>query len=188
MGTKVADILAKYTSQAQLDKYADQNGFKEFLKEFETVKNELDTFLTEMQGELDTILEYMQGQFDAFMALIESQGYAPQSALDAHLAESATLSELGHVNHATLTATIPTTDWTGSSAPYNKEVTVTGMLATDNPVVDVDLSGAADYTAEQAILTAWGLVYRIVTGADKITVYAATVPETAIPIALKVVR
>jgi hypothetical protein len=107
---------------------------------------------------------------------------------ETHKAETATISELGHVNHATLAVTIPSTVWTGASAPYSKTIAVAGMLATDNPIVDVDLSSAANYAAEQAILTAWGLVYRIATGTDEITVYATAVPITDIPIALKVVR
>jgi hypothetical protein len=34
MGTKVADLLAKYTSQAQLEEYAAKNGYKEFVEDF----------------------------------------------------------------------------------------------------------------------------------------------------------
>lgn len=37
MGTKVADLLAKYTSQAQLNAYADNNGFTEHLAEYASV-------------------------------------------------------------------------------------------------------------------------------------------------------
>lgn len=108
--------------------------------------------------------------------------------LGSHKAETATLEDLGHVNHATLTAILLSANWTGTVAPYSQTITVVGMLETDNPVVDVDLSNAEDYEEEQAILTAWGLVYRIVTAEDEITVYATDIPITNIPIALKVVR
>lgn len=108
--------------------------------------------------------------------------------LGSHKAETATLEDLGHVNHGTLTATIPTSSWTGSEAPYSKTITVTGMLATDNPIVDVDLSEAEDYEEEQEIITAWGNIYRIITDEDEITVYATAVPTVDIPIQLKVVR
>lgn len=84
------------------------------------------------------------------------------------------------------TATIPTTGWS-SSAPYSVNVTVSGLLATDNPVVDVVLSSTADTAKAQ--LEAWGKVGRIVTAANSITVYCyEEVPTTAIPIQLKVVR
>jgi len=107
---------------------------------------------------------------------------------ETHEAENATLEDFGHVEHGTLTATIPTSSWTGSKAPYSKTITVTGMLATDNPIVDVDLSEAEDYEEEQEIITAWGNIYRIITDEDEITVYATAVPEVDIPIQLKVVR
>ena len=85
----------------------------------------------------------------------------------------------------TLTATITTT-WS-SSAPYSQDVTVTGILADDNPCVDVVLTGDSD--ADKLILEAWGSVNRIVTSENTITVYCYdTAPSVAIPIQLKVVK
>jgi len=84
------------------------------------------------------------------------------------------------------TATIPYTSWTGSVAPFTKVVTVTGILATDKPIVDIVLTGT--YATDLILTENWGLVYRITTSANNITVYANEVPSANIPIILKVVK
>ncbi len=119
---------------------------------------------------------------------IEGNTAQNRDDLDAHKSETATLSNLAHVKHGTLTATILASGWTGAEAPYSQTVAVAGILATDNPIVDVDISGAADFEEEEALLAAWGLVYRLTTQVDQITVYATDEPEVDIPIQLKVVR
>lgn len=85
------------------------------------------------------------------------------------------------------TATLPYASWTGSSAPYTKAVTVTGILETDNPDIDLDLSSTT-YSDIATIQSGWANVYRGVTSADTITFYASTVPTIDIPLQIKVVR
>lgn len=85
-----------------------------------------------------------------------------------------------------LTATLPSASWTGSSAPFTKAVTVTGILATDNPLIDIVPSGV--YATDQTMLTNWGKIYRAVTSANTITFYATEVPSADIPFIAKVVR
>lgn len=85
------------------------------------------------------------------------------------------------------TATLPYASWTGASAPYTKAVTVTGILATDKPDIDLDLSSAT-YSDIATIQSGWANVYRGVTSADTITFYASTVPTIDIPLQIKVVR
>ena len=41
---------------------------------------------------------------------------------------------------------------------------------------------------DEAMIEDWGKIARIVTAADKITVYAGEVPSASIPIQMKVVR
>lgn len=79
------------------------------------------------------------------------------------------------------------TSWTGSSAPYTQSITVSGILATDTPIVDVNLSSIT-YANKDAVLEAYAKVYRITTAANSITVYADEATKTSIPIQLKVVR
>jgi hypothetical protein len=107
------------------------------------------------------------------------------TALATHLADSASLSALGHVKHGTMTATLTTT-WIGSTAPYTQEVTVSGILATDTPIVDIVPSGT--YATDKAMEESWANVYRIVTSDNKITAYAHAAPATSIALQLKVVR
>ena len=106
-------------------------------------------------------------------------------AIEAHKAENATLSALGHVNHAVLTTTLDTT-WSGSSAPYTKTVTVNGILTTDTPIIDIVLTGA--YLIDETRIEAWGYIYRAVTANGSITFYATEKPTVSLPIQIKVVR
>ena len=82
-------------------------------------------------------------------------------------------------------ATIGTT-WTGSAAPYTQTITVTGLTANDKPIVDVTMSGT--YATDKTRLAEWGKIYRIVTAANKITVYATAKTTASLPIRLQVVR
>lgn len=97
-----------------------------------------------------------------------------------------TASSLGCATTAVYTTTIGTT-WSGSAAPYTQTITVSGILASDTPIVDVNLSGV-DYSNKDAVIEAYAKVYRITTAANSITVYADEATSTAIPIQLKVVR
>jgi hypothetical protein len=112
--------------------------------------------------------------------------YSTVQALEVHAETRAAFGELGHVYHATLTATLNTDDWTGTEAPFAQIQEVSGILATDAPIVDVVLSG--DWEVDEARLEAWGYIYRIVTSEDSITAYAREKPEVALPLQLKVVR
>lgn len=80
------------------------------------------------------------------------------------------------------------TAWTGSAAPYTQTIQLAGILATDEPVVDVLLSDSVSYQTAMDYLEAWGSIYRITTQADQITVYSSKNTATVIPIKLMVVR
>ena len=89
----------------------------------------------------------------------------------------------------TIYATIPTTGWQdgGDEAPFIQEVNVSGILATDAPIVDIYLNGLL-YEDIQKKLDAWALVFRIVTFDDKIKVYATEETEDEFTIQMKVQR
>jgi hypothetical protein len=78
------------------------------------------------------------------------------------------------------------TSWLGSAAPYSKSVTVTGILETDTPIIDVVMSGT--YSTDEARIEAWGYIYRAVTANGSITFYATEKPTVSLPIQIKVVR
>jgi len=115
-----------------------------------------------------------------------TEEFSTVQELDAHTETRAALNKLGHVYHATLTATLNTGGWTGTEAPFAQIQEVSGILATDVPIVDVVLSG--DWEVDEARLEAWGYIYRIVTSNNSITAYAREKPDVAISLQLKVVR
>ena len=85
------------------------------------------------------------------------------------------------------TAALQAAYWLGSTAPYTQTVTVTGLLSTDRPIVDVALTGTAE--TDMPILEAWGLVSRITTAENSITaVCYEDKPEVDIPIQMEVIR
>lgn len=101
----------------------------------------------------------------------------------------AQLPDISGVSVFFATTTLLSTNWTGSAAPYSLALSVVGILATDKPVIDIDLSSASDYLAELAIIDGWtSNVYRAICTADTITFYASGVPSVDIPINLQVVR
>lgn len=83
------------------------------------------------------------------------------------------------------TATLNTT-WSGSAAPYTKAQTISGILATDKPIIDLVPSDTfADAEAQEE---AWANIYRAVTSANTITFYAKDKPEVSIPIQVRCIR
>lgn len=87
----------------------------------------------------------------------------------------------------TYTANIDTT-WTGISAPYTKTVTVQGILATDNPIVDL-VPGGAPTAQKRLRAKAWSYVSEITTANNSITLTCYDKkPTTLFTIQLKVVR
>lgn len=89
---------------------------------------------------------------------------------------------------ALYSGTLTSAGWTGSTAPYSQTITVTGVASTDTPVIDMNLSGAANHAAELAMLEDYAKVYRIVTGTNEITAYAKEKPTVNIALQIKVVR
>lgn len=83
------------------------------------------------------------------------------------------------------TAQIGTT-WTGSAAPYTQTITVSGILASDKPIVDL-VPSSTFATAENEISN-FTKIYRITTAANSITVYATEKTDVALNIQMGVHR
>ena len=86
---------------------------------------------------------------------------------------------------AILTTTL-NTSWSGSSAPYTKTISVSGILSTDAPFIDIVMSGT--YATDTARQEAWGYIYRAVTADNAITFYATDKPTVSLPLQIKVLR
>ena len=84
-----------------------------------------------------------------------------------------------------LSATIESADWTGSG-PYTNAVTVTGLLATDNPVMD--LVASSTYATAQTETEEYGYIYKATCSANTLTVYATQAPTGDLSITLLCVR
>lgn len=82
--------------------------------------------------------------------------------------------------------TLATADWAPTGKPMKQEIAVTGLLATDSPVVDIVPSVV--FATAEAQLEAYGNIFRMVAGANTLTVYATEPTEVAIPIQIKAVR
>ena len=83
-----------------------------------------------------------------------------------------------------------TSDWTQASGtdPWTATKTVTGVLATDHPIVDINLS-AVTYADVPDVQSDWALVYRVeASDDDEIKLYATDEPAKDLTIQIKVVR
>ena len=93
----------------------------------------------------------------------------------------------GGSSSVTYTAEIGTNWVAAETGEYTQTVVVNGILATDNPIVDVVLATAKNTALSQ--LEAWSLISKIETSNGSITVTCLEeAPTTAIPIQIKVVR
>ena len=83
------------------------------------------------------------------------------------------------------TATL-STSWTTSGNYFYQDVAVSGLLATDTPVVGVN--PGSDNAANVQYSMGFSNVFRVTTSANSIRVWARAKPTVAIPIQIKVVR
>ena len=76
-----------------------------------------------------------------------------------------------------------------ATAPYTQTVLANGILATDNPFVDVDASSATDSDAGIAITEAWSFIGRVTANDGTITAYCySEKPTVDLSLILTVMR
>lgn len=86
------------------------------------------------------------------------------------------------------TATIPANGWAETYGLYVNNVNISGVLASDNPVVDVTLETIADPSAMPAVSEEWGKVFRIKVFDNVLQCYASDVPDVDIPVKILCIR
>ena len=91
----------------------------------------------------------------------------------------------GKATKTVLTATIAAADWTGSD-PYTNTVTVSGLLATDTPTMD--LVASSTYATAQNEIADYGNIYKATCANNSLTVYATSAPTHNLSIQLVCVR
>lgn len=92
---------------------------------------------------------------------------------------------IGAATAADYNATV-TTSWTESGGLYYQDLTVPGILATDNPIPGV--AYGTDNAANVIYDDCFGKVLRFTTSANSIRVWAKKAISTAFPVQFKVVR
>lgn len=117
---------------------------------------------------------------------IENGIFNVDTSFTTHSTLTATLTVLGHVQNGIYTATILTSSWNGTTSPYTTSVTVSGMLSTDTPIIDVVMTGT--FATDEAIISSWSSVYRAVTTTDVVSFSATDIPTADLPLQFKVVR
>lgn len=85
----------------------------------------------------------------------------------------------------TKTATIPSNGWTGSSAPFQNTITVSGIVSTDTPIIALNLANNTTAANATAAHQAWSYINSMVTGSGTITAYANKKPTVNLPIIIK---
>lgn len=120
----------------------------------------------DMEMTLEEFIKKVNAKFDEIEAKLESVGS-------------------GSSKH--IFSTTVKTEWSGETAPYTQTISIPGILDSDEPVVDIDVSEAslAESSNYQKVLNN---IYKITTGNDKIIVYIAEKSTIEIPLKLLVVR
>jgi len=80
---------------------------------------------------------------------------------------------------------ITTGSWTASGNAYYKDFTVSGITATDTPIVSLYIPNTTAKATAKTYQKMYSYINNIVTYANKIRVYCHTVPTTAFSILIK---
>ncbi|WP_397357050.1 carbohydrate-binding protein, partial [Oscillibacter sp.] len=101
----------------------------------------------------------------------------------AHLTAAERAAWNGKANTVTLTATVPVA-WTASGNFFYQNVSVPGVLATDNPIADILMGG--DPEANKLYAEAWGKVLQAITYDGGVQIWCTEAPTVAFPVQFKV--
>lgn len=99
----------------------------------------------------------------------------------------AVLNTLGEAVSVEYSGTLAADGWTGSAAPFSQAVTISGVLATDSPIIDL-VPDDDDYATAVAEDTAWGSIYRAAATTNTITFYAKEKPTVALTFKARCIR
>lgn len=139
-----------------------ENAFATLEANFDTYETDFQTWVTAQKTALETWMQQQEATINQLVAELQSEGFAKTE---------------------TYTAAVGTS-WTSKTGYVQQTITVQGILATDNPIIDLVTTTAA-FEAQQE---AWGKIFKVTTAANAITLYASEATETAINLQLKVVR
>ena len=116
---------------------------------------------------------------------VEEIAFTDASGTVAKVYRANTMDAFGFAVSATYEATIGTS-WTEGEGYFTQTIDVVGMKTTDNPIMDlITNTSNYRYSIEQED---YSKIFKIVSGFNKITVYASEKTENTLNVQLKVVR
>lgn len=145
---------------------------------FFTANADTDVEITLQHGDTSSQASVDNTGTENVIKSISLDDFGHVTSIDSAVVESGSVSE-------TYTGTLTSAGWSGSD-PLTQTVAVTGLLATDNPTIDITF--VDNYNTDTATAIEWTKIYRITTQDDQITAYAVEQPLVDIPIQIKVVR
>lgn len=156
----------------------------EFMSETETTTNglitnwtnEWTTWKNQQVSEYETWSDQQKSDFDDWFADVKN-------TLSGDVAGNLKNQIDACAKTVTFNATV-STSWTIKGSYAQQTIAVNGILATDNPIVDL-ITTTSNFRAEQEN---WGQVFKITTAANAITLYATGATTIPLNIQIKVVR
>ena len=134
----------------------------------------------------NTLREFVNDLIEAIAAGTAAANIGAKTSGGQSATLQAVLDTLGEAVSVEYSGTLAADGWTGSAAPFSQAVTISGVLSTDSPIIDLVPSNVyATAVAEDA---AWGSIYRAVASANTITFYAKEEPTVALTFKARCIR
>lgn len=137
-------------------------------------------FYDQIKADLASFKKNEQAQFEAWFETI-------QGILEGDVAAKLATEILKKAEFKSWTSVLAADRWSGQDE-FAQTIAVDGILNSDNPDVDIDLSAVVISAEMQAVNDAWSGILKAQSGDGTITFYFSAVPEIDIPIKIKVVR
>lgn len=134
----------------------------------------------------NTLREFVNDLIEAIAAGTAAANIGAKTSGGQNTTLQAVLDTLGEAVSAEYSGTLTADGWTGSAAPFSQAVTISGVLSTDSPIIDLVPSNV--YATAVAEDTAWGSIYRAVATTNTITFYAKEEPTVALTFKARCIR
>jgi len=135
----------------------------------------------------NTLREFVNDLIDAIAAGTAAANIGAKTSGGQSTTLQAVLNTLGEAVSVEYSGTLAADGWTGSAAPFSQAVTISGVLSTDSPIIDL-VPDDDDYATAVAEDTAWGSIYRAVATTNTITFYAKEKPTVALTFKARCIR
>jgi len=133
----------------------------------------------------NTLREFVNDLIEAIAAGTAAANIGAKTSGGQNTTLQAVLNTLGEAVSVEYIGTLAADGWT-RTAPFKQAVTVTGVLSTDSPIIDLIASNT--YTDAVTQDEQWGQIYKAVATAGQITFYAKTAPTVALTFKARCIR